>query len=191
MPSVQKYALAFLLLLMTTGVITGCAPALSGRIRDQAKPAIQFSVLQKSVENYEGRVVIYGGHILDTANKPDGTVLTILQAPLDSKNEPVSPDLSKGRFLVMTDKFLDPEIYSKGRKITVGGKVAGSRSRKVGNRMYEYPVIEAQELHLWRKEDTHHAPYYPYYYYPWYHPWYYPWYGPWHGHPYRRPHRRW
>jgi outer membrane lipoprotein len=180
---------------MAAGVITCCAPALSGRIRDQAKPVIQFAELQKSVEKYQGRVVIYGGHILETANNPDGTVLNVLQAPLDSKNEPASPDLSEGRFFVVTDKFLDPEIYNKGRKITVGGKVTGSRSGTVGNRMYEYPVIEAQELHLWPKEDTYRTPYYPYYYDPWYHPWYYPWYyswyGPWHGYPYRRPHHRW
>jgi outer membrane lipoprotein len=172
------------LLLIAAGVITGCAPALSRQIRDQAKPPIPFPELQKSVTEYEGRVVIYGGYILDTANNPNGTVLTILQAPLDSSNEPVSRDLSEGRFLVLSKRFLDPEIYCKGRKITVGGKVTGALSKTLGNRVYDYPEIEALELHLWPKEDRYARPYYPYYYDPWYYPPYYPWYRPWYSSPY-------
>ena len=187
MSSGQKYLLAFrryFLLLMAAGVLNGCAPALSRHIRDQAKPPIPFPELQKSVEKYEGRVVIYGGYILDTANNPNGTVLTILQTPLDSSNEPVSQDLSQGRFLVSSKKFLDPEIYSKGRKISVGGKVTGALSKTLGNRLYDYPEIEALELYLWPKEDRYPRPYYPYYYDPWYYPWYYSPYYPYY-HPYR------
>ncbi|MEJ2430009.1 MAG: Slp family lipoprotein [Deltaproteobacteria bacterium] len=177
MSSGQKCLLAcrrYFLLLIAAGVFTGCAPALSRHLRDQAKPPIPFPGLQKSVKKYEGRVVIYGGYILDTANNPNGTVLTILQAPLDSSNEPISQDLSQGRFLVLSKKFLDPEIYSKGRKITVGGKVTGALSKTLGNRFYDYPEIEALELHLWPKESRYASPYYPYYYDPWYSPWYYP-----------------
>lgn len=180
----QKCRFAFILLLL---VITSCAPALSKHIRSQATPDISFPDLQASVEKYEGRVVIFGGYILNTANNQDGTVLTILQAPLDSANKPVSADSSQGRFLVLSKKFLDPEIYSKGRKITVGGEVTGARSRTLGNRDYEYPVIEALELHLWPKEDRYARPYYPYYY----DPWYYPWYRPWYPYRYHRPHRHW
>jgi len=184
----QQCRFAFILLLL---VIAGCAPALSKHIRSQATPDISFPELQASVEKYEGRVVIFGGYILNTANNQDGTVLTILQAPLNSANKPVSADSSQGRFLVLSKKFLDPEIYSKGRKITVGGEVTGSRSRTLGNRDYEYPVIEALELHLWPKEDRYAGPYYPYYYDPWYYPWYYPWYRPWYPYRYHRPHRHW
>ena len=189
--SCQEYLLAcrhHFLLLIAAGVIAGCAPALSKHIRDQAKPPIPFPELQKSAERYEGRVVIYGGYILDTANNPNGSVLTILQAPLDSSNEPVSQDLSQGRFLLVSKKFLDPEIYSKGRKITVGGKVTGAVSKTLDNRLYSYPEIEALEIHLWPKEDRYVRPYYPYYYDPWFYPWFYPWYYPPY-YPYYRPYR--
>ena len=170
-----KLTLLFFLL-VTLGGLTGCAPALSKQLRDEAKPPIPFQELLQSVERYEGRVAILGGYILETANDPDGSLLTVLQAPLDSTNKPKSSDLTKGRFLVWTKKFLDPEIYSKDRKVTVGGKVAGSRQRTLGNRIYEYPVIEAQEIYLWPKKDKYVRHYYPYYYDPWYYPWYHPWY---------------
>ena len=191
MSSGQKFWFAFrypFFLLVAGGVIPGCAPALSKNIRDQAKPPIPFPELQRSVGTYEGRVVIYGGYILDTANNPNGTVITILQAPLDSDNEPVSRDLSEGRFLVLSKRFLDPEIYSKGRKITVGGKVIGVIRETLGNRFYDYPEIEVLELHLWPKEVRYASPYYPYYYDPWYYSPYYPWYRPWYAYPYYRPH---
>ena len=71
---------------------------------------------------------------------------------------------------MQTVNFLDPEIYSKGRKLTVGGKVVGVRPQPLGNRLYRYPVIEAEELHLWPKKVSYARPYDPY---P--HCWHFPW----------------
>lgn len=170
-------------LLVPMGGLTGCAPALSKQLREEAKPPILFQELLQSVERYQGRVAILGGYILETANDLDGSLLTILQAPLDSQNRPKSPDRTEGRFLVWTRKFLDPEIYSKDRKVTVGGKVAGSRQKALDNRIYEYPVIEAQEIYLWPRKDKYARPYYPYYYDPWCYPWY--------PYPYYRRHPHW
>jgi outer membrane lipoprotein len=175
--------ISLLFLLVTAGVVAGCAPVLSRQLRDEAEPPIPFQELLQSPDTYQGRVVILGGYILETANDADGSILTILQAPLDSRNKPRSPDLTKGRFLVWTRKFLDPEIYSKDRAFTVGGKVTGSRQGSLGNRSYVYPVIEAQEIYLWSEKHKYVRLYYPYYYDPWYDPWYYPWYHPWY--PYR------
>lgn len=170
----------FLLLWLSFGGLIGCAPALSRQFREQARLSLPFKALLEQGEAHEGRMVILGGYILETVNEPDGSLLTVLQAPLDSRNKPKSRDLSEGRFLVQTEKFLDPEIYSKGRKLTVGGKASGVRSQPLGNRLYRYPVIEAEELHLWPKEPQYVKPHDPYYYYrahPWYHYPYHPY--PW------------
>lgn len=171
--------ISLLFLLVTAGGVTGCAPVLSKQLRQKAEPPIPFEELLQSSYAYEGRVIILGGYILKTANDPNGSLLTILQAPLDSRNKPRSPDLTKGRFLVWTRKFLDPEIYSKDRAVTVGGKVTGARQGSLGNRIYVYPVVEAQEIYLWSERYKYARPYYPYFYDPWYDPWY----------PYRRYHR--
>ena len=183
--------ISFLLLLATVGGFSGCAPVLSKQLRQEAEPPIPFVELLQAPDTYKGRIVILGGYILETANDPDGSRLTILQAPLGSQNRPKSADLTKGRFLVVTKKFLDPEVYSKDRAITVGGKVEGSRQEPLGSRSYLYPVIEAQEIYLWPEKYKYARPYYPYFYDPWYYPWYDPWYYPWYGpqYPYRRDHR--
>jgi outer membrane lipoprotein len=170
--SLAVYILLFLLL----GGFTACAPAISKKVREEAGEPVPFAALLKQTDGYKGRVVIVGGYILETLNETDGSWITVLQAPLDSQNRPKSSDLSEGRFMVSSSEFLDPVVYSKERRITVGGKVIGRQERKLGNLTYVYPVIEAMEIHLWSKEGEYIGPYYPYY-----DLWYYPW--------YRRPYR--
>jgi outer membrane lipoprotein len=170
------------LLFFLLGVVTGCTPAISKQLRKEAGEPIPFEALQKRTASYKGRVVIIGGYILETVNKPKGSWLTVLQSPLDSLNRPESSDLSKGRFMVWSKEFLDPVVYSKERRITVGGTVRGSEERKLGSLTYRYPVIEAKEIHLWPNEKKYVGPYYPYY-----DPWIYPWYP--YPYPYRYPYR--
>ena len=168
------------LLWLPCGSLTGCAPAISRQFREQVKAPVPFEALLQEPEVYKGQKVILGGYILETVNEPDRSLLTILQAPLDHQNKPKSQDLSEGRFLVETDKFLDPEIYNKNRKVTVGGNVLEGRLQPLGSRAYRYPVIGAEELHLWSKEMRYIQPFDPYHYY-WHYPWYYDPYhrGPW------------
>ena len=161
----------YILLILFLGEFIGCAPAISKKVREEAGEPVPFQALLKHSDDYKGRVVIVGGYILETLNETDGSRITVLQAPLDSQNRPKSSDLSQGRFMVSSSEFLDPVVYSKERRITVGGKVIGSQESKLGNLTYIYPVIEAIEIHLWSKEGEYIGPYYPYYD-PWYHPWY-------------------
>lgn len=156
-----------------------CAPAISQKLRDEAGIPVPFQDLLVHPETYQGRVVILGGYVIETQNEPQNSVLTVLQTPLDFQDKPKAREFSEGRFVVTTDRFLDPEVYARNLRITVGGRVAGVRELSVGGTTYRYPVIEAKELHLWPKEVPPPPYYYPYD--PWYDPWY-PWY-PW----WRRP----
>lgn len=172
--------LFFLLVLLVPELYTGCASIPSRQFRQQVGAPIPFQELLEG-DGHRGKRVILGGYILETVNELDGTRLTLLQAPLDSRNKPESQDLSQGRFVVQTEEFLDPAIYTKGRKLTVGGKVWGASPQLLGNVTYRYPVIKAEEIHLWPKERRYTRPYYPYY-----NDWHYPyWYYPWHRYPYR------
>jgi outer membrane lipoprotein len=183
-------ARAFLLAVFLLLFCAGCAPVISRQLRDEAATSPSFQDLVAHPEEYQGQVVILGGYILELQNEPAGSVVTLLQAPLDFENKPKSPDLSEGRLVVTTDRFLDPEVYAKDRQLTVGGRISGVREETVGGMTYRYLVIEAQEIHLWPKEvyPPYPPPYYPFYG-PWY-PWGYPW-GPypwWDGYPYWRHH---
>jgi outer membrane lipoprotein len=179
---VTRTLFGLLLFILAVSAVLGldaCAPAISQKLRDEAGIPVPYRDFLAHPDTYQGRIVILGGYILETQNEQHGSVLTVLQTPLDFQNKPKARDLSEGRFLITTDRFLDPEIYAKDRLITVGGRVAGVREQSVGGTTYRYPIIKAQELHLWPKEvyPPGPPPYYPYY--PWYDPWY-PW---WHRYP--------
>lgn len=156
--------------------LAACAP-MSQDIRRQADESAPFSEIQKNPDKFSGMVVIWGGVIIETTNLKELTAIKVMQTALDLQQRPTDLDRSQGRFIIRVDRFLDPDIFKKGRQVTVGGEIAGSEIQPIGEIQYTYPVVQAKELKLWEQP----VPYPSYYYDPWY--WGpYPW-RPW-GRPY-------
>jgi len=161
--------------------LAACAPV-SQEIRREAEASPPFSEIQKDPERFRGSVVVWGGVIVETTNREGSTALKVMQTALDFQKRPADLDSSEGRFIVVVDRFLDPDLFQKGREVTVGGEIAGRETHPIGEVSYVYPVVRARELKLWEQR----VPYPPTYYDPWYWgPPYYPWrpWGPW-GRPY-------
>ena len=171
-----------LIVLLAAVSLTGCS-VVSKNVREQAAD-VTFSELKEDPAAYAGRTVILGGYVASVENTETRTRLMLLQAPLYFQDQPQSREASQGRFLVLTEDFLDPMVYEKGRKVTVGGTLLGETTEKVGDYAYPMPEIKAAEIHLWEEWEKRRL--YPYYFYddPFY-PWwenriYYRWH-----HPYR------
>jgi outer membrane lipoprotein len=133
-------------------------------------------------EAHQGKTILWGGEILSIVNRKDGTLLEVLQKPLDFENRPKEVDSSGGRFMAFIDRYLDPAVYAEGRQVSVAGPIQGKEQRAIGEIQYVYPVVRVVEIHLWPKR-VHE----PMYYYPdpfWYDRWWwrYPY-------PYRYPYR--
>jgi len=178
--------LAFLLASISACTTT---PAISEQFRRQANLSLDYADIKLNTDAHVGEQVILGGYVLEVMNQPDQSQLLVLQTPLDYRSEPMNRDLSQGRFLVRTSRFLDPEVYGPGRKITVGGTVAGSEKQKIGEIDYPMPVIESRELTLWAEEKEYYRarPYYYWPHYPYYpDPYYYYRYP--YGYPFKHPH---
>ena len=146
------------------------------KIRSESEPSVPFDSIVKNIDMYIGKTVILGGFILGLENLPDQTYITVLQSPLALGHEPKSKDYSEGRFIISHKGFLDPEVYSKDRKITVAGFVrglAGARAEKIS---YSYLEITSREIYLWPEYTKYYRPPYDYYWYPPfpYHRWRYP-----------------
>ena len=138
-----------------------CMHPISKPIRKEIEKDISFEQLRKDPDAFIGKIVLLGGEIIKTQNKKDGTELEILQKRLDIWSRPRDEDRTGGRFIVIVSDFLDPVIYHEGRKITVAGEVIGKTVRKLGEVDYQYPVLKAKEVHLWR-DYTERIYYYPY-----------------------------
>ena len=171
------------LVVLTAG---GCAHVISKEVRNQVDEGITFRQVFQNPDAYRGKVVVWGGVIINTTHQKEGTLIEVLQKTLDMEDQPEDVDRSEGRFLVFNKRFMDDALFAKGRTITVAGEVMGSRRMPLGEIEYTYPLITSKEIHLWPERSTDR--YAPYGYYPgWYDPWWNPWYGPWwYRHPWRR-----
>ena len=146
----MKRILGLIVLAAALTVMGGCYGAISQEVRAQVDQSATFEALVQNPEAYRGKMVMFSGTIIRTVNKTTGTELVIVQHPSSPGGRPASLDKSEGRFLAEDSRFLDEAIYAPGRQITVAGRVTGSTVRRLGEMDYTYPVIQAEELYLWR-----------------------------------------
>jgi outer membrane lipoprotein len=133
----------------------GCTYAISHDLAGRADKSIQFDSLERDPQPYAGKLVILGGIITQTTPAKQGTLIEVLQKPLDFWGKPRRTDESGGKFLVYYSAYLDPLVYAEGREITVAGEVEGPRSKELGTIEYSYPVVLSRELKLWPRERAH------------------------------------
>jgi outer membrane lipoprotein len=133
-----------------------------------------------------GTQVRWGGEIIKTEPGPQETCFYILSRPLDGQARPKLGDAgqSQGRFMACHPGFYDPEVFTRGRELTVTGTLQGTVTRKVGEYEYAYPRVEANVVYLWPKRPIYvGTPYPPGFYDPFWGPGWGPWgYG--YGYPY-------
>ena len=151
-----------LIIILAIIVSVSCSP-ISQEIMKQVDLTLSFNVVLKNADQYKGKMVLWGGVIVETINRPEETLIIVTQTILDYEKRPINLDQSEGRFIVKRAEFLDPAIYTKGRTITVAGEVSGKEDLPLGEIRYVYPVVTAAQLILWEKYK-----YPPYYYDPWY-----------------------
>ena len=138
--------------------LTACAPAISKESLRRVDQEVTFQALLKDPERYQGKVVLVGGRIMTTSVREGESWVEVLQHPLDSQQKPQDTDVSYGRFLVRFEGFLDPAIYSGGKKITVVGEVQGKKVLPLNQMEYSYPVLLPREHHLWKPENPYERP---------------------------------
>jgi outer membrane lipoprotein len=149
--------LKVLLTLAVAAASVSCS-VISSEIRAEAEPRAAFGALLENPDAFKGKTVILGGYILDIRVDGDRNLLRVLQAPLIMRDEPAVRSDSQGRFCLVQQGFLEPEIFRPGRKITVAGRVMGMAPAPHGPCL----TLEAREIHLWQVTPYRDLPYYPY-----------------------------
>lgn len=168
---------------IAAALIGGCASVPKSISAAPAGPAVRE--VRADPGRHMGEKVRWGGTISEVRNLEDRTVVTVVARPTTRRGEPLGEERSTGRFLAEVNRFLDPAEYEAGRRITVAGRIIGTRSLKIDQYVYDYPVVRVDSLYLWTDYVRRD---YPYRYYPWpyYDPfWPDPFYHPFPGYPYR------
>jgi len=116
---------------------------------------LTFEVVKVDPDAHKGKRMIVGGEIVAVRNLKDATEIDVLEKPLAADRSPQRLDLSRGRFVLLTPSFLDPEIFKVGRRLTATATVAGRRTQKIGESELAVPLFEAPTIHLWPLEQTY------------------------------------
>ncbi len=159
-------------------VASACAiQPIAKQYRQETKAEdLTFSMVLENPDAYVGDIVLWGGSIIETKSLKMGTEIIVLEIPLGRGERPMRAKRSRGRFIAMSSKFLDPAIYSAGRRLTLAGQVTGKKDLALGEMTYTYPVVAVKQLHLWEKPPRHVYDVYPYDYGWWGWPPYWGWY---------------
>ena len=134
-----------MLLIPLIATLTACATApvpLKG----------EFSTLKPSESidgSHSGEHVRWGGEIIKVEPTESSTCFEVLSRELDSTARPGRRDASDGRFIACRSGFYDPEVFTKGRELTVVGSVSGTQVGRVGQFDYTYPRVAADAIFLW------------------------------------------
>jgi outer membrane lipoprotein len=147
----KKTRIVPVLFILAAGLwAAGCAPTFPREVTDRVDRRVSFKELQGDPEKFKGTWMMLAGVIISSRNAKEGTFIEILQKPMDSDGRPFDTDETEGRFLVQTEEFLDSAVYHRGRVITVVGEVAGRKTMPIDETAYQYPLLVAKALHLWR-----------------------------------------
>lgn len=139
-------------LLLLISLLTGCAGTPVFDTSVVVKSLTPQSVIAEPADS-RGKTALWGGTILDTRNLKDSTRIEVLAYPLDSSQRPVLNSKPLGRFIIQQQGYLEPATFSQGRLLSVIGSVGESQSGNVGDSAYSYPVLDAEQLHLWSPES--------------------------------------
>jgi outer membrane lipoprotein len=161
--------------------LTGCAHVISSEMRAKVRSDLTFSAVLANPDAYEGETIIWGGQVIDTRNEEGFTLIKVLQIPIDYTEMPENEEMSQGRFMAQIQGYADPEVYRKGRMLTLAGKIIGRKIEALGAMEYVYPLVDAKEIYLWKPYPLTYGPYPGPYWYWFGSPYFYPW-------PYYRPH---
>jgi len=165
-----------LLLLVIVILISACAtsPIDKAYRLNARRDDLPFPMALRNPDQYAGSAVVWGGIIIQTKNLKKGSQIIIMETSLDDTTRPIDPRDTRGRFIAASPDFLDPELYRKGRAVTVAGVIAGKKILPVGDSNYTYPVVTIQQIYLWeeKKEPPEYYYVYPRFYWGWGPHWY-------------------
>jgi outer membrane lipoprotein len=151
------------LFLLSFLFIFGCAtaPVISPDLRARMDSSLTFKEVLHNPDAYNGKIVLWGGQIIQTLPQKDGTTLIeVLEWPLSWRGKPKRTVSFQGKFLVLVKDHLDPSPYQRGKRVTVAGEIQGSmlgeKINPATDPTYRYLLLLNKEIRLWE----HHL--YPY-----------------------------
>ena len=134
--------------------VLGCAPVASTGREAGLDTSLSFKEVQQNPAIYKGKIVLWGGEIIQVLSQQNGSLIEVLNRPLNWRGKPKKTVEFFGKFLVLVNEDLDPSVYKRGNRITISGEIqdeiSGGKIKELTDSTYEYPVIMSKEMHVWK-----------------------------------------
>ncbi|HTG00514.1 MAG TPA: Slp family lipoprotein [Nitrospirota bacterium] len=132
---------------------SSCTPPFPREVLDRVDSKVTFHEIRTAPDSFKGAWILLGGVIVSVRNGKEETQIEVLQKPTDGSGRPLDTDVTEGRFLLVTNQYLDAAVFQPGRLIGAIGEVSGHRSMAIDDIMYSYPVLNIKALHLWQAQE--------------------------------------
>jgi outer membrane lipoprotein len=137
-------------LLLITVSCTSHEYVIPESLATQIDTSLTFGELKASPASHAGKVVLVGGEVLKAKRLPEGTLIEVLQLPME-RGEPVTEDdQSQGRFLALQKEFLDPATLADRPHVTIVGEVTGAKTQRLDESDYTYPLLDIKHMKVWQ-----------------------------------------
>jgi outer membrane lipoprotein len=140
-------------------MLVSCAPVLDKNIMEGASRDVSFAALRESPAQSQGRVFIMGGVIVRTKFTEEGTQIEAMHVPVDRYGAFEDSGRSEGRFIALTGEFI------------------GTRTGRIDEMSYTYPLFRIRQVYLWKQKKKYDHP--PHFYDRWFYPYPYYYRNPW------------
>ena len=120
------------------------------RIADE-QALVSYAEVKLDQSAKQAATARWGGVIAKVENQKEYTVLEVVNFKLTHSAKPITANESQGRFKVFYKGLLDPVIYQKGKSVTAVGVIAAPESGKIGELEYQFPVLMATGIYLWKE----------------------------------------
>lgn len=164
----RNYVIGVGVVLSMSGCASISSPVIPENLADRINPNLTFEQIKNNPTAHHGAVLELGGEVLSAKRFSDHTRLMVLQLPLKDNHEPVTDRTqSRGRFLAIYKKFLDPATVPPGTRITMVGELTGVREEPLDEMPYTYPTFSVLFLKIWppAAPSPYWYPYNPYFFY--------------------------
>ena len=141
--------------------LSGCA-SVSEPHNQSPENFPSVDAVQKAPDQYRDQRVRWGGTIVSVEHEGDHSVVQVVSRPVSRSSRPMPGDRTDGRFIAIIDGFIDPEIYSAERELTVTGTIESVVDQPLGGTRYLFPVVAVSSHQLWKERSTSLRTYYAY-----------------------------
>lgn len=138
--------------LLSAILLTACAPPPIYK-PDASTITVAPAQFAAAPEHYTTAQAIWGGRVVEVRNFPDHSEIELLDYPLDSSQRPRVDQPAGGRFIALMPGYVESMDFPPGALMTLRGTLEGTRTGKVGDADYVFPLLRVAQSHRWTPQE--------------------------------------